>query len=223
VLQPLQAGQEAQQTDPVCRGTHRRAEVCVCVCVCSGYCISSIMTPFSPFLRTLTFWSHELTRKSHLNSNGSHLTCISYRTRKANKCVSVSLLAVLQRCSNTRLLSAPRYEDAVSKYETVMKTEPNVHHFSLLAKERMCHALAQVRAPTATAGWSNSVCDRRYIWPPPVCVLDRASRLAELCPSVEKSSSLIRRTSTCWRTGRRPISSMNSMRKVSRSDAAGCR
>lgn len=38
-----------------------------------------------------------------------------------------------------------RYEDAVSKYEAVMKTEPNVYHFSLLAKERICHALAQVR------------------------------------------------------------------------------
>ena len=36
VLQPLQAGQEAQQADPVCRGTHPRAEVCVCggVCLC---------------------------------------------------------------------------------------------------------------------------------------------------------------------------------------------
>lgn len=38
-----------------------------------------------------------------------------------------------------------RYEDAVSKYEAVMKTEPNVAHFTLLAKERMCHALAKVR------------------------------------------------------------------------------
>ena len=38
-----------------------------------------------------------------------------------------------------------RYEDAVSKYEAVMKTEPNVMHFRVLAKERICHALAQVR------------------------------------------------------------------------------
>ncbi|KAG7227633.1 hypothetical protein INR49_005448, partial [Caranx melampygus] len=36
-----------------------------------------------------------------------------------------------------------KYEEAVSKYEAVMKTEPNVHHFSLLAKERICHALTQ--------------------------------------------------------------------------------
>lgn len=40
-----------------------------------------------------------------------------------------------------------RYEDAVSKYEAVMNTEPHVHYFSVLAKERICHALAQVRPP----------------------------------------------------------------------------
>lgn len=50
-------------------------------------------------------------------------------------------------CFNTYLPPALffRYEEAVSKYEAVMKTEPNVHHFSLFAKERICHALAQVR------------------------------------------------------------------------------
>uniref|UniRef100_A0A8C5NHS0 DnaJ homolog subfamily C member 3 n=1 Tax=Gouania willdenowi TaxID=441366 RepID=A0A8C5NHS0_GOUWI len=36
-----------------------------------------------------------------------------------------------------------RFEEAVSKYEAVMKTEPNVHLFSLLAKARICHALSQ--------------------------------------------------------------------------------
>uniref|UniRef100_A0A3Q3FX04 DnaJ homolog subfamily C member 3 n=1 Tax=Labrus bergylta TaxID=56723 RepID=A0A3Q3FX04_9LABR len=36
-----------------------------------------------------------------------------------------------------------KYEDAVSKYEAVMKTEPNVQPFSLLAKQRICHALSQ--------------------------------------------------------------------------------
>lgn len=44
-----------------------------------------------------------------------------------------------------------RYEDAVNKYEAVMKTEPDVHHFTVLAKERICHALTQVR-PAAGAG-----------------------------------------------------------------------
>lgn len=44
-----------------------------------------------------------------------------------------------------------RYEDAVNKYEAVMKTEPDVHHFTVLAKERICHALTRVR-PAAGAG-----------------------------------------------------------------------
>ncbi|KAG7282917.1 hypothetical protein CRUP_018417 [Coryphaenoides rupestris] len=35
------------------------------------------------------------------------------------------------------------YDEAVSKYEAVMKTEPNVPQFSHHAKERICHALAQ--------------------------------------------------------------------------------
>ncbi|XP_034042525.1 dnaJ homolog subfamily C member 3a [Thalassophryne amazonica] len=45
--------------------------------------------------------------------------------------------------SAEELIQAQRYEDAVSKYEAVMKTEPNVQAFSLLAKERICHSLAQ--------------------------------------------------------------------------------
>ncbi|XP_075896256.1 dnaJ homolog subfamily C [Nelusetta ayraudi] len=45
--------------------------------------------------------------------------------------------------SAEEFIKGERYEDAVSKYEAVMKTEPNVPHFTLLAKERMCHALAQ--------------------------------------------------------------------------------
>ncbi|KAA8588445.1 dnaJ homolog subfamily C member 3 [Etheostoma spectabile] len=52
------------------------------------------------------------------------------------------------------LIREQRYTDAVRKYETVMKTEPNVRHFSLLAKERMCHALAQGQQ----AGRAVSVC-----------------------------------------------------------------
>ncbi|XP_054887410.1 dnaJ homolog subfamily C member 3a isoform X1 [Poeciliopsis prolifica] len=38
-----------------------------------------------------------------------------------------------------------RFEEAVSKYEAVMKTEPNVPQFSALAKERICHALSQAQ------------------------------------------------------------------------------
>ncbi len=52
-----------------------------------------------------------------------------------------------------------RFDEAVSKYEAVMKTEPNVHHFSLLAKERMCHALAQVRPLSAATRCINSLFD----------------------------------------------------------------
>ncbi|XP_017278080.1 dnaJ homolog subfamily C member 3a [Kryptolebias marmoratus] len=42
-----------------------------------------------------------------------------------------------------QLIQEKRYEEAVRKYEAVMKTEPNVPQFSLLATERICHALTQ--------------------------------------------------------------------------------
>ncbi|CAL8322068.1 unnamed protein product [Merluccius merluccius] len=41
------------------------------------------------------------------------------------------------------LIQEERYEDAVTKYEAVMQTEPNVPQFSHHAKMRICHALAQ--------------------------------------------------------------------------------
>ncbi|XP_078119145.1 dnaJ homolog subfamily C member 3-like isoform X2 [Sander vitreus] len=56
--------------------------------------------------------------------------------------------------SAEELIREQRYTDAVRKYEAVMKTEPNVCHFSLLAKERMCHALVQGQQ----AGRAISVC-----------------------------------------------------------------
>lgn len=98
-----------------------------------------------------------------------------------------------------------RYEDAVSKYEAVLKTEPNVPHFSVLAKERMCHALAQVRPLTAAMRCINSLFDfiKLCIQHPSnvlffcVCVMTRASRLAELSQCVAKSSSQTQRTLTC--------------------------
>lgn len=37
-----------------------------------------------------------------------------------------------------------RYEDAISKYESVMKTEPEVPIYSTRAKERICHCLSKV-------------------------------------------------------------------------------
>lgn len=37
-----------------------------------------------------------------------------------------------------------RYEDAISKYESVMKTEPEVAIYSTRAKERICHCFSKV-------------------------------------------------------------------------------
>lgn len=48
-----------------------------------------------------------------------------------------------QILSAEELIEQHRYGDAVSKYETVMKTEPNVHQYSHHAKERICHCLTQ--------------------------------------------------------------------------------
>lgn len=37
-----------------------------------------------------------------------------------------------------------RYEEAIDKYESVMKTEPNVAYYTNLAKERICFCLVKV-------------------------------------------------------------------------------
>lgn len=85
-----------------------------------------------------------------------------------------------------------RYEDAVSKYEAVMKTEPNVQHFTVLAKERICHALAQVRrlSPAMRSINTALVTIKQYniamCFP---CVMTRVSRQAELSRCVVRSSS----------------------------------
>lgn len=63
----------------------------------------------------------------------------------------------------------------MSKYEAVMKTEPNVPHFTLLAKERMCHALAQVRPLQI---WRDEA-DPRYTDVRLSVLWSRASRRAE--------------------------------------------
>lgn len=70
-----------------------------------------------------------------LKLDPDHKRCYSHykQVKKLNKQIQ----------SAEELIQEQRYEDAVSKYEAVMKTEPNVHHFALLAKERICHALAQ--------------------------------------------------------------------------------
>uniref|UniRef100_A0A668AHQ9 DnaJ homolog subfamily C member 3 n=1 Tax=Myripristis murdjan TaxID=586833 RepID=A0A668AHQ9_9TELE len=70
-----------------------------------------------------------------LKLDPDHKQCYSHykQVKKLNKQIQ----------SAEELIQEKRYEDAVSKYEAVMKTEPNVHHYSLHAKERICHALAQ--------------------------------------------------------------------------------
>uniref|UniRef100_A0A8C6WF07 DnaJ homolog subfamily C member 3 n=1 Tax=Neogobius melanostomus TaxID=47308 RepID=A0A8C6WF07_9GOBI len=70
-----------------------------------------------------------------LKLDPDHKPCYSHykQVKKLNKQIQ----------SAEELLKEQRYEEAVSKYEAVMKTEPNVHHFTLLAQQRICHALVQ--------------------------------------------------------------------------------
>uniref|UniRef100_A0A3Q3G2H3 DnaJ homolog subfamily C member 3 n=1 Tax=Labrus bergylta TaxID=56723 RepID=A0A3Q3G2H3_9LABR len=70
-----------------------------------------------------------------LKLDPDHKQCYSHykQVKKLNKQIQ----------SAEELIQEHRYEDAVSKYEAVMKTEPNVQPFSLLAKQRICHALSQ--------------------------------------------------------------------------------
>ncbi|XP_028290984.1 dnaJ homolog subfamily C isoform X1 [Gouania willdenowi] len=70
-----------------------------------------------------------------LKLDPDHKQCYSHykQVKKLNKQIQ----------SAEELIQEQRFEEAVSKYEAVMKTEPNVHLFSLLAKARICHALSQ--------------------------------------------------------------------------------
>uniref|UniRef100_A0A672JPQ6 DnaJ homolog subfamily C member 3 n=1 Tax=Salarias fasciatus TaxID=181472 RepID=A0A672JPQ6_SALFA len=73
-----------------------------------------------------------------LKLDPDHKQCYSHykQVKKLNKQIQ----------SAEELIQEQRYEDAVSKYEQVMKTEPNVPQFSLLAKERICHGQQADRA-----------------------------------------------------------------------------
>lgn len=123
VLQPLQASQKAQQTDSVCRGTYPGAEVGVW---------------------GLIFMCHTCTHRT------LQLASQSAGRRNKDRGMMAESTLLPSPCVSTLMLPF-RYEDAVNKYEAVMKTEPNVQHFSVLAKERICHALTQVR-PSAPGG-----------------------------------------------------------------------
>uniref|UniRef100_A0A665TMT0 DnaJ homolog subfamily C member 3 n=1 Tax=Echeneis naucrates TaxID=173247 RepID=A0A665TMT0_ECHNA len=66
-----------------------------------------------------------------LKLDPDHKQCYSHykQVKKLNKQIQ----------SAEELIQEQRYEEAVNKYEAVMKTEPRVQHFALLAKERICH------------------------------------------------------------------------------------
>ncbi|KAJ8282171.1 hypothetical protein COCON_G00046900 [Conger conger] len=46
------------------------------------------------------------------------------------------------------LIQQQRFGDAISKYESVMKTEPHVSHYTKQAQERICHCLSQDKQAT---------------------------------------------------------------------------
>ncbi|XP_076016207.1 dnaJ homolog subfamily C member 3b [Genypterus blacodes] len=45
------------------------------------------------------------------------------------------------------LIQEERHQDAIEKYESVMKTEPTVPHYTNLAKERICFCLVKLKQP----------------------------------------------------------------------------
>ncbi|KAF4109148.1 hypothetical protein G5714_010221 [Onychostoma macrolepis] len=70
-----------------------------------------------------------------LKLDPDHKQCFSHykQVKKLNKQIQAA----------EELIQQQMYSDAVSKYESVMKTEPNVPQFILNAKERMCHCLTK--------------------------------------------------------------------------------
>uniref|UniRef100_A0A8C1FDC1 DnaJ homolog subfamily C member 3 n=1 Tax=Cyprinus carpio carpio TaxID=630221 RepID=A0A8C1FDC1_CYPCA len=74
-----------------------------------------------------------------LKLDPDHKQCFSHykQVKKLNK----------QTQAAEELIQQEKYSDAVSKYESVMKTEPNVPQFILNAKERMCHCLSKDQQP----------------------------------------------------------------------------
>ncbi|CAB1328547.1 unnamed protein product [Coregonus sp. 'balchen'] len=78
-----------------------------------------------------------------LKLDPDHKQCYSHykQVKKLNKQIQ----------SAEELIQQQRYGDAVSKYESVMKTEPNVPQYSHHAKERICHCLAQEQQDVSRA------------------------------------------------------------------------
>ncbi|CDQ68404.1 dnaJ homolog subfamily C member 3a isoform X2 [Oncorhynchus mykiss] len=78
-----------------------------------------------------------------LKLDPDHEQCYSHykQVKKLNKHIQ----------SAEELIQQQRYGDAVSKYESVIKTEPNVPQYSHHAKERICHCLAQEQQDVSRA------------------------------------------------------------------------
>ncbi|KAK6487139.1 dnaJ-like protein subfamily C member 3-like isoform X1 [Huso huso] len=70
-----------------------------------------------------------------LKLDPDHKQCFSHykQVKKLNK----------QIMSAEELIGEEKYTDAISKYESVMKTEPNVPYYTMQAKERVCHCLSK--------------------------------------------------------------------------------
>ncbi|XP_028655384.2 dnaJ homolog subfamily C member 3a isoform X1 [Erpetoichthys calabaricus] len=70
-----------------------------------------------------------------LKLDPDHKQCFSHykQVKKLNK----------QILSAEELIRDERYTEAINKYELVMKTEPNVLHYTMQAKERICHCLSK--------------------------------------------------------------------------------
>ncbi|KAJ6660879.1 hypothetical protein lerEdw1_017036 [Lerista edwardsae] len=75
-----------------------------------------------------------------LKLDQDHKACFSHykQVKKLNK----------QILAAEELIGEGRYEDAIDKYETVMKTEPKVPVYTTRAKERICHCFSKNQQST---------------------------------------------------------------------------
>lgn len=132
------------------------------LCSCSVWRISCLNTRSYISWRTSVYKSSSTPTFSARTANPIHMwiDVTSYFTRLHAETECCDACGCSNLCCAVLLPETPtcfllfRFEEAVSKYEAVMKTEPNVAQFSLLAKERICHALTQVRRFTSASNLS---------------------------------------------------------------------
>uniref|UniRef100_A0A3Q1MFB6 DnaJ homolog subfamily C member 3 n=3 Tax=Bos TaxID=9903 RepID=A0A3Q1MFB6_BOVIN len=74
-----------------------------------------------------------------LKLDQDHKRCFAHykQVKKLNKLIE----------SAEELIKEGRYTDAISKYESVMKTEPGVHEYTIRSKERICHCFSKDEKP----------------------------------------------------------------------------